>query len=90
MKFGQSPRHAQTLCHKSPCRPVLHSWGIDTSAEIEGADIADLSGLRQVHHRQARDLARDAGDVPTKIAIADCLEVQKIDRQFAARVAANS
>ena len=66
---------------------VLRSWGIDTAADVEEAKIADIPGIGKTltdklvvwRHVKERAFVYNAA------AIVDPLEVQRIDRQLAAR-----
>ena len=66
---------------------VLRSWGIETAAEVDATKIAEIPGFgrnltdRLVNWRWGRE--QNFKFMP--LAIADPLEVQKLDREIAAR-----
>lgn len=66
---------------------VLRSWGIDTAADVEEAKIAEIPGFgknltdKLVIWREMKE----NGFAPSTASIVDPLEVQRIDRQLAAR-----
>jgi DNA-binding helix-hairpin-helix protein with protein kinase domain len=66
---------------------VLRSWGIDTAAEVDAAKIAEIPGFgrnltdRLVNWRWGRE--QNFKFMP--LVIADPIEVQKLDRELAAR-----
>jgi DNA-binding helix-hairpin-helix protein with protein kinase domain len=66
---------------------VLRSWGIDTAAEVDAAKIAEIPGFgrnltdRLVNWRWGRE--QNFKFMP--LAIADPMEVQRLDRELAAR-----
>jgi DNA-binding helix-hairpin-helix protein with protein kinase domain len=66
---------------------VLRSWGIETAAEVDAGKIAEMPGFgrnltdRLVNWRQGRE--RNFKFLP--LSIADPLDVQKVDREIAAR-----
>jgi DNA-binding helix-hairpin-helix protein with protein kinase domain len=66
---------------------VLRSWGIDTAAEVDAAKIGEIPGFgrnltdRLVNWRWGRE--QNFKFMP--LAIADPLEVQKLDRELAAQ-----
>lgn len=66
---------------------VLRSWGIDTAADVDEAKIAEIPGFgksltdKLVVWRELKEKAFE----PNRVAIVDPLEVQRIERQLAAR-----
>jgi DNA-binding helix-hairpin-helix protein with protein kinase domain len=66
---------------------VLRSWGIDTAAEVDAGKIAEIPGFgrnlteRLINWRWGREQSFKF----TPLVIADPLEVQKLDRELAAR-----
>jgi DNA-binding helix-hairpin-helix protein with protein kinase domain len=79
---------AAKLTNIGPARcAVLRSWGIDTAADVDEGRIADIPGFG----KNLTDKLVIWCDMKQKafvyngIAIADPLEVQRIDRQLAAR-----
>jgi DNA-binding helix-hairpin-helix protein with protein kinase domain len=66
---------------------VLRSWGIDTAADIDDAKIAEIPGFGK-NLTDKLTLWREIKEkafVPNPVAVVDPLEVQRIDRQLAAR-----
>ena len=76
------------LANIGPARcAVLRSWGIDTAADVDESKIADIPGFGKNLTDTLvvwRDM-RDRGFVYMPAPVIDPLEVQRIDRQLAAR-----
>ena len=79
---------AAKLTNIGPARcAVLRSWGIDTAADVDEAKIADIPGFgKNLTDKLViwRDM-KEKAFVYNAAAIVDPLEVQRIDRQLAAR-----
>ena len=77
------------LANIGPARcAVLRSWGIDTAADVDESQDRRHPRLRQEPDGQARHLARHEGQGVSSTMpapVIDPLEVQRIDRQLAAR-----
>ena len=79
---------AAKLPNIGPARcAVLRSWGIDTAADVDEGKIADIHGFgKNLTDKLViwRDM-REKTFIYNAASIVDPLEVQRIDRQLAAR-----
>ncbi|HEY1245140.1 MAG TPA: hypothetical protein VGF29_09950 [Hyphomicrobiaceae bacterium] len=86
--LGQFRIEDARLHNIGPARcAVLRSWGIDTAAEVDAAKIAEIPGFgRSLTDRLVNwRWGREQNFKFTPFCIADPLEVQKVDRELAAR-----
>ena len=86
--LGQFRIEDAKLHNIGPARcTVLRSWGIDTAADVDDARISEIPGFgktltdKLVLWRERQE----KGFVPTVAAVIDPLDVQRIDRDLAAR-----